>query len=177
METKVSKVEKYLLEACVWFMLTMMILSFSCQRTVAQDSGFLGLDWKKEIAPISLMFGAGFFEGQNELMRHDYAAFKNMWPGARDQWWDPEVSWKNKYKNYDQTQGPRHWGSTNVLVFTTDGYHATQMAKRLCFFTAIGIGNWPVKNFKQFMIRVLVYALVNRAGFYAGYEIPRMINR
>ena len=163
------------------FAITILLIALAlfASTCTAQEKneGWLGLDWKREIAPCALMFGAGFFEGQNELIRHDYAAFKNIWPGARDQWWDPEISWKNKYKNFDQTQGPRHWGSTSVLVFTTDGYHATQMAKRTCFFTAIAIGNWPANNWKQLLVRFVLYAVSNRAGFFVGYEIPRAINK
>lgn len=40
--------------------------------------------------------------------------------------WDPKVSWKNKYKNKDPKQGPKFPGSTGAFVFTTDGWHLFQ---------------------------------------------------
>lgn len=45
-------------------------------------------------------------------------------PGASDQYWNPNQSWTNKYKNGDPNQGPDYFGSTTFLVGLTDGYHS-----------------------------------------------------
>lgn len=38
-------------------------------------------------------------------------------------WWNFNISWQNKYKNLDPSQGPRFFGSTTFLVWTTDAWH------------------------------------------------------
>jgi len=38
-------------------------------------------------------------------------------------WWDPDISWRNKYKDGDPDKGPKFFGSTTFLVFTTDAWH------------------------------------------------------
>lgn len=41
-------------------------------------------------------------------------------------WYDPRISWKLKYKNQDQEQGPAFFGSTTFLVWITDAWHFFQ---------------------------------------------------
>tara|TARA_R110000823_G_C15642601_1_gene470039 strand:- start:42 stop:413 length:372 start_codon:yes stop_codon:yes gene_type:complete len=52
------------------------------------------------------------------------------------QYLDPSVSWENKYKNGDPTQGPRFFGSETFLVFLTDGWHLAKTLMILCFSSA-----------------------------------------
>lgn len=37
--------------------------------------------------------------------------------------WNPEISWQNKWEQGDPKFGPRYWGSSTFLVWTTDGWH------------------------------------------------------
>jgi len=37
--------------------------------------------------------------------------------------WNPEISWKNKYKNGNVLDGPKFFGSTTIFVFITDAWH------------------------------------------------------
>ena len=39
------------------------------------------------------------------------------------QYWNPVISWKNKYKNYDKTRGERFLGSSTIFVSLLDGWH------------------------------------------------------
>jgi len=52
------------------------------------------------------------------------------------QFLDVKVSWKNKYKNRDEKQGRKFFGSTTFLVWLTDGWHLFKCAMLLCFCTA-----------------------------------------
>lgn len=38
-------------------------------------------------------------------------------------WWNYNISWQNKYKNLDPSQGPKFFGSTTFLVWITDAWH------------------------------------------------------
>ena len=50
--------------------------------------------------------------------------FKSIFSNFKKQlFWDPVVSWRNKYKNGDPDQGPKFPFSTTLLVGLTDGWH------------------------------------------------------
>jgi len=42
-------------------------------------------------------------------------------------WLKPSLSWRNKYKNGDASQGERFFGSTTFLVWITDLWHLAKM--------------------------------------------------
>jgi len=50
-------------------------------------------------------------------------------------WIDPSLSWKNKWKNGDYTQGEKFLGSSTIFVFITDFWHFLQflMMLAICF--------------------------------------------
>lgn len=74
---------------------------------------------------------SGFLDGTIESISYHYSnGFKLRCPNANDQFWDPSLSWKNKYKNGDPNLGPKFAGSTTGLVFTTDAYHMLRTSKR-----------------------------------------------
>lgn len=81
--------------------------------------------------------------------------------------WNPELSWRNKYKNGDHTAGPKFFLSTTLFVVFTDAWHlfksvrenSWQMAAALIFsdglpwwwlviaFAAIKALYWPLFHF------------------------------
>lgn len=53
--------------------------------------------------------------------RFDTSIFSKV---VRLKWFiDPKVSWRNKYKNGDPSQGPKFPFSTTLLCFITDAWH------------------------------------------------------
>ena len=50
-------------------------------------------------------------------------------------YWDPDISWRNKWKDGDPTKGEKFLGSSTVLVFSTDAWH---LFKSLCIYSMIG---------------------------------------
>lgn len=58
--------------------------------------------------------------------RYDSSIFSKM-SEKKQNWFNPKLSWKNKYKNRDPEQGPAFPGSTTFLVWTTDAWHFFQM--------------------------------------------------
>ena len=49
----------------------------------------------------SLLIVSGCYDGSVEIVKHDYKAFKRKFPNANDDFFDPRISWKNKWKNKD----------------------------------------------------------------------------
>lgn len=78
----------------------------------------------KRIANYSFMFVGGASEGFSEELQHHYSKVKEKFPNMNDNFFNPQISWSNKYKNGDPTQGEAYFGSTTIFVAGTDGYHA-----------------------------------------------------
>lgn len=86
-------------------------------------------------AALILFSGAAY--GIKETVTHHYGAFSERFPGADPFWWNPDVSWQNKYEGRIPAQGPAFAGSTTVFVFVTDAYHFFGEMERV--FTRIGL--------------------------------------
>src|ERR1700739_2916170 len=72
----------------------------------------------------SSMLVSGLLDGTIESISFHYDnGFKTRFPKINDQFWNPAISWANKYKNGNCELGPKFIGSTNIFVCTTDAYH------------------------------------------------------
>ncbi len=69
-----------------------------------------------------LVFLAGIFKAIQDTILFHYST--SILP--RGDFWNQEVSWKLKYKNYPVDQSARFFGSKTFLVFLTDGFHLAQ---------------------------------------------------
>ena len=118
----------------------------------------------------SLVFVAGASKGFNETLMFHWKAFRHHFPNANAKWFNPDISWRNKYKNGDPNAGARFPLSTSVLVGMTDQYHLNTMINRLAWTSAvvikIGEGKRP---FKHYLMDFLYYSLCHQAGFAMTY--------
>ena len=79
----------------------------------------------------SSSFVSGILDGTIESISYHYDnGFKKRFSKANDQFWNPSISWTNKYKNNDPSLGPKFMGSTDMFVCTTDAYHMLRTTKR-----------------------------------------------
>lgn len=62
-----------------------------------------------------------------------FSRFKNQ------NWWNPDLSWRNKWKNGDPSQGEKFWGSSRWFVRFTDAWHFFQGLMFTSFFISIVI--------------------------------------
>lgn len=166
----ISDVKHYMCTRLCSFIL--LLISLNC---FSQDNW-----WKleeKDIWAVSTMFAAGYFDGTAELLKWDYESFEGYYGDANDEWWNPEISWKNKYKNGDKSQGATFFGSRTFLVGTTDAYHAARSLRNLSLTATLFLVPRQEFNFKRFVFRMIVYTLANRAGFHLAYSFPRYLNK
>lgn len=87
-------------------------------------------------------------------------------------YWNGKHSWNNKYRNGDRKQGPAYWGSTSVLVWTTDGAHLSNMFTHQ--FNGMALAYMPQDHNRKFghvFIKVLAYNLVREAGHSLVYDL------
>ena len=69
--------------------------------------------------------------------------------------WDPTLSWVNKYKEGSMTE-PKFLGSTTYFVFTTDAWHLFQMIMLICLFVGIAVTAFYGGSFIYMMIKVAI---------------------
>jgi hypothetical protein len=129
--------------------------------------------WKltrNHIVTGGLMFLAGAAKGFNETLQFNYKGFSNVFPHASKFWFDPQFSFKNKYKDHDPAKGAAFPLSTSVLVMLTDQFHLNNFIHRATMTAAlvikIGEGKRPFKNY---VYDVLYYTAAYQAGFGSIY--------
>jgi hypothetical protein len=132
---------------------------------------------KKDIWASSTMFVAGWADGTAELSKWKWDEFEAFYGDVNDEWYDPRVSWKNKYKNRNSADGPAYFGSTTFLVGTTDNYHMMRSIRNLSIAATLFIVPRCEWDWRRMLLRVFCYTLANRAGFWVGYELPLRINK
>ncbi len=141
--------------------LLMMIVSNKCNA-----------QWKltrNKIVTGSLIVVGGASKGFNETLLFHWERFDKKFPGANDLWWNPAVSWKNKYENGDPNQGAAFPGSTTVLVAFTDQYHLNNFINRGAIISSMVIKIGERQKFKYYLIDFAFYSLCYYAGFAGTY--------
>lgn len=93
--------------------------------------------------------------------KYNKTIFAKYFPQYK-QFFDGSVSWKNKYKNGDPSQGPKFFGSTTFLVSLTDAWHMAKAFMLLMFSLGIVFYS-PVFGFTDFLLYFI--------GFSVTFEI------
>jgi hypothetical protein len=69
---------------------------------------------------------SGYFKSIADKIMHDFKGSVFM-EKKNQQYWNPVLSCRNKYKNGNKEEGPKFFGSTTFLVWTTDAWHRYDM--------------------------------------------------
>lgn len=117
-----------------------------------------------------LVFFAGASKGFNETLMFHYDAFQARFPKANANWYNPQLSWKNKYKDGNPDQGAKFPLSTTMLVMTTDQYHLNNFINKTSWVSAIMIKMCEErKTFKGYLLDMLYYTACHQLGFAMTY--------
>jgi hypothetical protein len=117
------------------------------------------INYKSIIAPASLSFVSGAAWGLHETTTHHWDKFQTRFPNANPQFWNPAVSWRNKYNG-----GNPELGRNGKLIWTSDAKHILASTNQVFIFGAgctIFIGRKV--SWKEYALRV--------AGSAVGYTI------
>ena len=151
----------------------LMLLASLCLHAHAQDDSKEKKKWritKNKAWTGGLVFIAGSAKGFNETLQFNYRILEKKFPGINDQWFDPKISWRNKYEGGNPDNGPKFFLSTSVLVMFTDQYHLNQFIHRSAMVSALiiklGEGKRP---FKHYVYDLLYYTACYQAGFSLMY--------
>ena len=123
-----------------------------------------------QLSFVASFFG-GAFDGTAETLKFGYNRFDKVFPGANPQFWNPQISYLNKYKDADPNKGARYFGSTTFLAWSTDGYHAMRTARNACITTAIVSHRKKKKKWYKHVINGVAHLLAYQAGFHFTYSL------
>lgn len=118
---------------------------------------------KKDIAPLTLCFVSGMASGFNDaIWAHN--------PYAGNQFFDPYISWENKYTS-------RVPLAKSVMAFTTDANHLSRFVSDVSFVTAIGLSFNDLKGLTKkqrrwrCLERIGISFLANKLGHTLVYGV------
>lgn len=119
------------------------------------------------------IFLSGVADGFNQTLLFHYDKFKVRFPGARDQFWNPAVSWENKYAQAPDgstlTEYEAFPFSTSLLVWTTDGHHLTRAADHFLIYGTVALNFGEKKNWKRILIDGAAHFIVRSVAFNLTY--------
>jgi len=125
---------------------------------------------KNKLLTGGLIFLSGSAKGFNETLQFNYPIFEKTFPGVNDQWFNPKISWRNKYKDANPDNGPKFFLSTSAFVMFTDQYHLNNFIHKAALTSAIVIRiSDGKKPFKHYLFDLLYYSACYQAGFSALY--------
>ena len=133
---------------------------------------------KEYILPCISMLVSGMLDGTIETINWHYAdGFKRVLPHVNDRFWNPAISWVNKYKNGNQNLGPAFVGSTTILVGFTDGYHALRISRNyidaftISFYINRACHQSAPPKFCKLLVDALIFAAIRDIGFSTTYSL------
>ena len=119
---------------------------------------------------------AGIANGVMDTLQFHYSS--SIFP-PKSLFWNPAISWRNKYKNGDPKEGPRFPGSTTIFVALTDGWHLMKALNLAFYRLAIVLaaaafwqfspGRWV--NIAAWAAVWMGLILVHSAGFHLTYSV------
>jgi hypothetical protein len=103
------------------------------------------------ILSIILFLLSAVFEAVMDFLQFRYT--------KRNQFWNPQLSWMNKWDFSTVPRKERFPLSSTVLVFLTDGWHLMKWCRNRCidgivFIVAFGLFNWWASLLITIAIRV-----------------------
>src|SRR5688500_17643895 len=117
-----------------------------------------------------LVFVAGASKGFNETLVNHWKGFNYHFPKANAEWFNPEISWRNKYQSGDPDAGAKFPLSTSVLVMITDQYHLNNFINKAAWTSTLVIKICEGKKpFTYYVFDFLYYTLCHQLGFALTY--------
>ena len=98
---------------------------------------------------------SGLSEAVMDTLQFHY--YKSPFAKYNHQFWNPQLSWRNKYKKGDPSLGPKFPGSTTIFVSLTDGWHLFKLLRNLFLFVGLCLIAIPCLNINY----IIIYYLIN----------------
>lgn len=123
-----------------------------------------------------LIFVAGMSKGVSDTLQFHYEKSVFAALKSQEQYWNPAISWKNKYKDYDNgQQGEAYLFSRSLLVWLTDAWHLAQTIQTLAWALAVALAirlGYKNASVRPYTLGQSIYFFVlTYVAFYAGFVV------
>ena len=88
------------------------------------------------------------------------------WFGIDSKFWNPEISWMNKWKSGKRENGERFFGSSTIFVAFIDGWHLIKLLMLLSFVGTV-VSYTPILNW---YMDIVIYAIIWFVFFELSYR-------
>jgi hypothetical protein len=115
-----------------------------------------------------LILASGFSEGAMDTLQFhfDRSVFSKM----NILFWNPTISWKNKYKEGDPNKGEKFLFSTTFLVSLTDGWHCMKLIRNITLFISLSFIGFLSLNLIELIILTSTSRIIYGIGFWISYN-------
>jgi hypothetical protein len=76
------------------------------------------------------------------------------------QFWNPLISWSNKYKNGDKNQGEKFICSTTLFVGLTDAWHLFKLINHTCLFIGLSVLAFQLDSVKELIVVTCIARMI-----------------
>jgi hypothetical protein len=106
------------------------------------------------IIVILLFMSGAFFNSIMDVLqfRYEKSIFKN---NVNQQFFNPKISWRNKWKDGDPEKGEAYPGSSTVFVLFTDAWHLAQFLMFTCFEVAVIFLLYKLYRFNWYILTLI----------------------
>ena len=117
-----------------------------------------------------LLFLAGALNATMDVLSFRYKTSIFSKYTKLQEFFNPQESWVNKYKNNNPELGPKFFGSKTFLVFLTDAWHLAKILMITAFTLAIVFYN-PVIVTEYMLVNIVANLLLMRVVFSSTFEL------
>ena len=113
---------------------------------------------------------SGYADGAADVMQFKYD--RSVFPQKGQKgygFWNPKISWRNKYKNGDPKQGDKFLLSSSSLVFITDSWHLSKTIRNISTTSSILTYKQPKKKWYKVVDFALI-TLTRSIGWHLANE-------
>ncbi len=124
----------------------------------------------RAIIILLFVFVAGMAKGASDTLQFHYD--KSVFAEAEnEQWFNPAISWKNKYLDYDKGDSREAFlGSRSLFVWLTDAWHLFQTIETLAWVFALLVALCLGRFLFAASLRFLAaFGVLNILAFYCGF--------
>ena len=117
------------------------------------------------IIGLILTIFAGLSEAVMDTLQFHF--YKSPFVKYNPQFWNPQLSWRNKYKKGDPSLGPKIPGSTTIFVSLTDGWHLFKLLRNLFLFVGLCLVAIPCLNINY----IIIYFIAARILYGISFQL------
>ena len=112
-----------------------------------------------------MFFLAGVAEAHMDTLQFHF--YRSRFSSFNHAFWNPEISWRNKYKLNDPRYGAKFPGSTTIFVFVTDAWHLMKFLRNIFLF--VGLFFALGENYGN-LIDAIIITIVCRGVYGLGFS-------